>query len=121
MLTTVIAGIDAYSRIFGASLAIFRGSDDASYLRSEYAGFCVLFLGISLVIVFTLLSDLTGFLDFVTSASFVIAPLIALLNHLVVTRCEMPAEARPSRLSLAHNILAIAVMAALAVMYFALV
>lgn len=121
MLTTVIAGIDAYSRIFGASLAIFRGRDDASYSRSEYAGFCLLFLVISLLVVFTLLSDLTGFLDFVTSASFVIAPLIALLNHLVVTRCEMPEEARPSPLALAHNMLAIVVMAALAVMYFVLV
>ncbi len=118
MITTVIAGIDAYSRIFGASLAIFQGREDVSYSRKEYAGFCLMFVAIALVVIFTLLSDLTTFLDFVTSASFVIAPLVALLNHLVVTRCEMADEARPSRAALIHNGIAIVVMTALAAMYF---
>ncbi|MEE1878414.1 hypothetical protein [Altererythrobacter litoralis] len=56
-----------------------------------------------------------------TSASFVIAPGVALLNHLVVTRCEMPEEARPTRLARLHNAIAIVVMGALAVMYFVLI
>lgn len=121
MLTTVIAGIDAYSRIAGASLAIFQGREDTTYTRREYAMFCLLFVAIALVTIFTLLKDLTTFLDFVTSASFVIAPVVALLNHMVVTRCEMPEEARPDALVKAWNWLAIAVMGGLAVMYFALV
>jgi Mn2+/Fe2+ NRAMP family transporter len=121
MLTTVIAGIDAYARVFGASLAIFQGRADMSYTRREYAGFCILFIAIALLVVFTLLSDLTTFLDVVTSASFVIAPLVALLNHLVMTRCEMPDEARPSTFALVHNGIAIVVMAALAIVYFVLV
>ncbi len=121
MLTAVIAGIDAYARVFGASLAIFQGRADMSYTRREYAGFCILFIAIALVVVFTLLSDLTTFLDVVTSASFVIAPLVALLNHLVMTRCEMPDEARPSAFALVHNGIAIVVMAALAIVYFVLV
>ncbi|QIG53149.1 hypothetical protein G6N82_02355 [Altererythrobacter sp. BO-6] len=121
MLTTVIAGIDAYARTFAASRAIFAGRDDISYTRPEYAGFTLLFLAIALTVVFTLLSDLTTFLDVVTSASFVIAPLIALLNHLVVTRCEMPEDARPSQLARWHNGLGITVMTALAVTYFVLI
>lgn len=121
MLTTVIAGIDAYARIFGASLAIFEGREDTTYTRREYAGFCLLFVAIALAVIFTLLKDLTGFLDFVTSASFVIAPVVALLNHLVVTRCEMPDEARPDGVIRAWNWLAIAVMTGLAAMYFVLV
>ena len=120
MLTTVIAGVDAYSRIAAASLAIFQQREDVSYTRREYAGFCLLFVIIALVTIFTLLRDLTGFLDFVTSASFVIAPVVALLNHLVVTRCEMPDEARPDAIIKAWNWIAIAVMSALAAMYFAL-
>ena len=120
MLTTVIAGIDAYSRISAASLAIFQGREDISYSRRDYAGFCLLFVAIALVTIFTLLKDLTGFLDLVTSASFVIAPVVALLNHLVVTRCEMGDEARPDALFRAWNWLAIAVMTALAGMYFVL-
>lgn len=121
MLTTVIAGIDAYTRTFAASRAIFVGREDISYTRTEYAVFTLLFLVIALAVVFTLLSDLTTFLDVVTSASCVIAPLIALLNHLVVTRCEMPEDARPSQLARWHNWIGITVMTALAVMYFALI
>ena len=60
-------------------------------------------------------------LDFVTSASFVIAPVVALLNHMVVTRCDMPEEARPDTLVKAWNWVAIAVMGGLAVMYFVMV
>jgi Mn2+/Fe2+ NRAMP family transporter len=120
MLTTVIAGIDAYARTYAASYAIMTGRDDVSYSRSEYTVACLLFLAIAFTAVFTLLSDLTTFLDFVTSASFVIAPGVALLNHLVVTRCEMPEEARPSLITRVHNWLAIAIMGGLAVMYFVL-
>lgn len=121
MLTTVIAGIDAYSRTFAASCSIFAGRDDVSYSRKEYGLFCLLFLAIALVAIFTLLSDLTGFLDFVTSASFLIAPGVAVLNHMVVTRCDMPEEARPSRVARVHNLVAIAVMSLLAIMYFILI
>jgi len=120
MLTTVMVGTDAYSRTFSASLAILAVRDEVSYSRSEYAMFCLLFLAISILAIFTLLSDLTGFLDFVISASFVIAPGIALLNHLVVTRCEMPEDTRPSLVSRLHNWLAILIMGALAISYFAL-
>lgn len=121
MLTTVIAGIDAYSRTYAASLAIFQGREDISYTPGEYRFFCLVFIAMAIAVIFTLLSDLTGFLDFVTSASFVIAPVVALLNHLVVTRCEMPDEARPSAAVRLHNLLAIAVMTGLAVMYFVLI
>ncbi|MGQ7829051.1 hypothetical protein [Altererythrobacter sp. Z27] len=121
MLTTVIAGIDAYARTFAASLAVLGGREDISYTKGEYTSFCLFFVAVAILALFTLLSDLTGFLDFVTSASFVIAPGVALLNHLVVTRCEMPEEARPTRVARLHNATAIVVMGALAVMYFVLI
>ena len=121
MLTTVIAGVDAYARTYAASYSILTGRDDVSYSRAEYTVFCLLFLAVAFLTIFTLLSDLTTFLDFVTSASFVIAPGIALLNHLVVTRCDLPEEARPSAAARVHNGLAIVIMSALAVCYFVLI
>ncbi|MBO6609796.1 hypothetical protein [Altererythrobacter sp.] len=121
MLTTVIAGIDAYARTYVASYSILTGRDDVSYSRTEYTVFCLLFLAVAFITIFTLLSDLTTFLDFVTSASFVIAPGIALLNHLVVTRCDLPEEARPSVAARVHNGLAIVIMSALAICYFVLI
>ena len=121
MLTTVIAGVDAYARTYAASYSILTGRDDVSYSRAEYTVFCLLFLAVAFLTIFTLLSDLTTFLDFVTSASFVITPGIALLNHLVVTRCDLPEEARPSAAARVHNGLAIVIMSALAVCYFVLI
>ncbi|MDX1703732.1 MAG: hypothetical protein R3235_05515 [Altererythrobacter ishigakiensis] len=121
MLTTVIAGVDAYARTYAASYSILTGRDDVSYSRAEYTVFCLLFLAVAFLTIFTLLSDLTTFLDFVTSASFVITPGIALLNHLVVTRCDLPEEARPSAAARVHNALAIVIMSALAVCYFVLI
>jgi Mn2+/Fe2+ NRAMP family transporter len=120
MLTTVIVGIDAYTRTFASAVAVFRGREDDSGSRRDFALFALLFVALAILALFTLLSDFAVFLDFVTSASFIIAPVIALLNHLVVTRCEMPEDARPSSALRVWNWLAIVVMAALAAMYFAL-
>ena len=66
------------------------------------------------------MSEFTVFLDFVTSATFVVAPLIATLNYLVVTRCDLPEAARPSPLVRTWAVAAIVVMTALAAMFFVL-
>jgi Mn2+/Fe2+ NRAMP family transporter len=120
MLTTVIAAVDAYCRTLPAAVAVWHGNADASGTRRAYVVSCLALVGLAVAALFTLMSEFTVLLDFVTSATFVVAPVIALLNHLVVTRCEMPEEARPSPVVRTWNWLAIAVMAALAMMYFAL-
>ncbi|HBR83221.1 MAG TPA: hypothetical protein DD861_03345 [Erythrobacter sp.] len=76
---------------------------------------------LAMVVLFTAKRAFTSFLDFVTSATFVVAPLLALLNYLVVTRCEMPADARPSAAIKALSLTGVVVTGTLAVMYFALV
>ncbi len=121
MATTVIAGLDAYARTFASAVSVFKGESDDAGSRRDYIGFCLFFMALAFVALFTLLADFAAFLDFVTSASFVIAPIVALLNHLVVTRCSMDEAARPSAAIRVWNWLAIAIMAALAVMYFVLI
>ena len=120
MLTTVIAAVDAYCRTLPAAVAVWHGDGDASGTRRAYVASCAVLVGLAIAALFTLMSEFTVLLDFVTSATFVVAPVIALLNHLVVTRCEMPEEARPSPVVRAWNWLAIAVMTALAMVYFVL-
>lgn len=120
MLTTVIAAIDAYSRTLPAAIAVWHGDADATGTRRAYVASCAVLVGLAIAALFTLMAEFTTLLDFVTSATFVVAPVVALLNHLVVTRCAMPGEARPSPIVRAWNWLAIAVMSALAAMYFAL-
>jgi Mn2+/Fe2+ NRAMP family transporter len=120
MLTTVIAAVDAYCRTIPAAIAVWHGDADATGTRRAYIVSCVILVGLAIAALFTLMSEFTVLIDFVTSATFVVAPVIALLNHLVVTRCEMSEEARPSPFVRAWNWLAIAVMTALAAMYFVL-
>ncbi len=121
MLTTVIAAVDGYCRTVPAAIAVWYGRPDESPAPREYAISCVVLVGLAILALFTLMREFTVFLDFVTSATFVVAPLVALLNYLVVTRCEMPDEARPGTAMKMLCLAAITVMGALAVMYFALV
>ena len=121
MLTTVIAAIDAYARTLPAAMEVLRGGDNETGTRAEYVASCLVLAALAMVVLYTLMRDFTTFLDFVTSATFVVAPLLALLNYLVVTRCAMPEDARPGIAMKALSLTGVAVMGALAVMYFVLV
>ena len=121
MLTTVIAAIDAYCRTLPAAVAVWQHRGDEIGSKRAYFYSCLVLVGLSVLSLFTIMGDFTVFLDFVTSTTFVIAPMLALLNYLVVTRCDMPQEARPSMAIKALCLTGIAVMTALGVMYFVLV
>ena len=121
MLTTVIAAIDAYARTLPAAIQVLRGAEQQSGTRTQYVLSTLALAGLSILVLFTAMGAFTSFLDFVTSATFVVAPLLALLNYLVVTRCELPTDARPSTAIKALSLTGTVVMGALAVMYFVLV
>ncbi|MBX7482621.1 hypothetical protein [Qipengyuania qiaonensis] len=121
MLTTVIAAIDAYARSLPAAIQVLRGAEQETGTRAQYVGSTLILAVLAVVALFTMMREFTAFLDFVTSATFLVAPLLALLNYLVVTRCEMPEKARPSPAMKVLSLAGVVVMGALAVMYFALV
>ena len=121
MLTTVIAAIDSYARALPAAMEVLRGGERETGTRAEYVWSCLALGALAVVVLFTAMREFTSFLDFVTSATFLVAPLLALLNYLVVTRCEMPEEARPGAAMRALSLAGVVVMGALAAMYFALV
>ena len=120
MLTTVIAAVDGYCRTLPVAIAVWQGHESEEVSKRAYLWSCVLLVGLAVVALFTLMSEFTVFLDFVTSATFVVAPLIATLNYLVVTRCDLPEAARPSPLVRTWAVAAIVVMTALAAMFFVL-
>lgn len=120
MATTMIAAMDGYARIPPAAVSIWQGEDEV-VSRRGYLATIVGIGALAILALFTLMSEFTVFLDLVISATFIVAPLLALLNLLVVTRCDMPDEARPDQLMRALCIASIVVMGALAVMYFVLV
>ncbi|MEE4350831.1 MAG: hypothetical protein V2J26_11425 [Pacificimonas sp.] len=115
MATTVLAALDAYSRLFAGVYAEYVGSEISAGARRAV----LIVIVLSAIAVLNLFfGDFAAFIDLTTSLVFLSAPIVALLNHLVVTRTAMPDEARPSPALRAFNGFAILCMMLLAAVYF---
>ncbi|MCT2558968.1 hypothetical protein N0B51_08245 [Tsuneonella sp. YG55] len=120
MLTTLLAAIDLgarYVATFWEEGLMHRG--DRAFTRVYRGAVPLLGLAASAVL-FLFTASFTAMLDLATSAAFVGAPVIAAVNHLVVTRASLPEDARPGPAIRALNLAGITIMAALAVAYFLL-
>ncbi len=125
MATTVLAALDiggrnvasTYEQVFGQRA---YHAHTASVFKRVYRITLCLMIALTAAVLYLFTSSFTAMLDLATSAVFIGAPLVAVLNHLVVTRSTMPEHARPSQAIRALNILAIFVMTSLALAYFAL-
>nr|WP_137677784.1 divalent metal cation transporter [Parerythrobacter lutipelagi] len=120
MLTTMFAAFDAYGRAFASAYEEITDQRDPARLRKVYMLIVIAVALSALSAVFFLLSDFGAFIDLATSIAFLSAPVIAALNHLVMIRCDLPDEARPSRRIRLLSLVAIATMSALALSYFLL-
>ncbi len=120
MLTTVLAAVDIGSRNIASTWQhVFDQSGERNFTRVYRMTIPVLVV-LNIAVLLLLLSDFTAFLDLATSAAFIAAPVIAVLNHLAVTGRTMPDVARSSRVIRALNLAAILIMTALSVAFFAL-
>ena len=120
MLTTVLAAVDIGGRFVASLWQQASGRETESEFKWVYRIALPTATLASGAILAFLPGSFTALLDLATSASFVFAPIVATLNHLVVTRCAMDEEARPSSVIRWLNIIAIGLMASLAVAYFSL-
>lgn len=119
MVTTLLAAVDIYSRMFSTAFVVIAGREEEPGGEFRRITIMALLVGMAAIMLFFLMSDFGSFIDLVTSVAFLSAPLIAILNHLVVTRCDMPDDARPSPALRGFNLFAIAVMTLLALSYVA--
>jgi len=120
MLTTLLAAIDIGGRHVATTWQHTIGKSSREAFDQTYRTAIPLLVASAVLVLFLFTRSFTAMLDLATSAAFVGAPIIALLNHLVITRCAIPEEARPSRAIKSLNIVAIVVMTALAITYFIL-
>lgn len=120
MATTMIAAFDGAARGCGAVYQEYLGNVGARASQKGYAFFLLLLAALCFAILALMMDSFSAFIDLVTSIYFVVGPVIALLNHLVVTRCEMPEEHRPSASIRLLSLAGIVVMFAMAAMFFAL-
>jgi Mn2+/Fe2+ NRAMP family transporter len=94
MFSTTLTVLDAYPRVLGAASARLTGvskeGSSASYL------FWLLFtIAGTMIILIFFLSSMTALIDLVTTISFILAPLFAIMNYLVIMGRNVPKKARP--------------------------
>lgn len=120
MLTTIFAAFDAYGRAFTSAYSEIADQREPGRLRRVYIAIVLAIAILALSAILFLLADFKSFVDLATSVAFLSAPIIATLNHMVVTRCALPDEARPGAAMRLLNLIAIVLMSALAASYFIL-
>jgi Mn2+/Fe2+ NRAMP family transporter len=120
MLTTLLAALDIGGRHVATTWQETFGSPGHAAFDRTYRIAIPLLIACASAVLFLFTQSFTAMLDLATSAAFVGAPIVATLNHLVVTRCTMAEEARPGFAIRALNIAGIAIMTSLAATYFLL-
>lgn len=117
MGSTVLVGYDAYSRTLTSAYGVVTDRNDPDHLARVRPYVVVGLLLLAYGAVTLLLEDFGAFVDLATSLAFIAGPVVAVLNHLVITRCELPEDARPGPIVRWLSIAAIVVMTSLAVSY----
>ncbi|MGI9344026.1 MAG: NRAMP family divalent metal transporter [Gammaproteobacteria bacterium] len=103
MLTTTLTGLDALPRVLVAITRVLRGEPIgmATDLQLDgtplYRAYVIFLAGGAIAVIFFMMASFRTFLDFGTTVAFLIAPVIATLNHRAVFGDAVPADARPGR------------------------
>jgi Mn2+/Fe2+ NRAMP family transporter len=96
MFSTVITVIDAFPRVYANVSRRLLGNVAPSLGEERlYLSFLIVQGGVALALLIYLFASFGVFIDFATTAGFVIAPAIAFLNHRVIGSSRMPSAERP--------------------------
>jgi Mn2+/Fe2+ NRAMP family transporter len=95
MFSTTITVLDGFGRAMGQTtrLLFFNKASE----RSAYTWMMVIVTSVSFLFILLLSSNLKDLVDLATTLSFIIAPVIALINYRVITSDQVSAEYRPGK------------------------
>lgn len=101
MFGTCIAVFDGYSRSIGRTVALLldaeeKQQDGVSHRKNVYNTALIIVTMGSFAIVFLLGKQLQSLVDLATTISFLIAPIIAVVNYRLVTGALIHSEAKPN-------------------------
>ncbi len=98
MFSTTLAVMDGYGRAMkSTTMLLFNQDEDSGTSKYSYLiWMIVLSLG-SFVVISNFLSNLKQLVDLATIMSFVIAPVIAVINFVVIKSKDVPEEAQPPK------------------------
>ena len=121
MFTTLVTVLDGFPRLYATIIQALMAADGRVSRQVDRSPLMIglaLFLSAGAIAVLALfMRQFTGFIDFVTISAFVIAPAIALLNHIAMTSRDVPPDAQPSPLMQAWSWLGIVMLSAITLAY----
>lgn len=121
MFTTLITILDGFPRLLATGVTVFRSGVSTNAVEVDkspllYACTGMLAVGAAITLLW-LMGSFQSFIDFVTITAFIVGPVTALLNHIVIISSAVPAEHQPSRLMRIWSMLGIGILSLLAVAF----
>lgn len=121
MSSTLLTILDGFPRLLAAGIAVScsdRAADILEIEKSPVQYVCILVLaaGAALVLLF-LMGSFQAFIDFVTVTAFVVSPITAALNHLVMFSARVPDAFRPSAIMRWWSVFGIVALSGLSLMF----
>ncbi len=98
MFSTTLTVLDAYPRVLGPTTARLTGVNREGS-RESYLFWLLFTIAGTMVILLFFLKSMTALVDLVTTISFVLAPLFAIMNYMVIMGHNVPKEARPGMIT----------------------
>ncbi len=115
MATTLLTIVDGFPRVYSAALLIAQDRE-APGEEGPTGAVGLMLLALAIALLLTLFQRFLSFIDFMTTAAFLVGPVIALLNHRVMSDPAIAPALRPNRVLRswsALNCLALTVLAGL--------
>ena len=116
MFSTLLAVVDGAPRLQAAALKVIR--TQAQHSHTTLTAISIVMGALGCVILLLFMTSFTRFIDFVTTTSFLLGPLFALLNHLAMTRDPVPSAYRLSGYLWWWSVISILLMTTVAAAYF---
>lgn len=114
MFTTLITIIDVFPRVQAVFLITITGQHKASESTLDKTPLLFSTTAITTVMACTVilffLTSFTAFIDMVTITAFLVAPVIATFNHIVVYHCDVPRHLNPSKMLKVWSMSAVVIM-----------
>ena len=124
MFSTVLAGLDGYPRAAVSLVRIYTGQESTtdkaralSVDKKVYSSTVIVLVLGSIFILYLFVTSLKLVVDIASTILFLFAPIIALLNHRVMTSPKFPSDARPGRGLLALSAIGVLWMTAFSVYF----
>jgi len=122
MFTTLMTVLDGMPRMQAAAITTLLEPDGRVKRRLDgtplFVAMLVLLSGAAILVLLLFMRRFTDFIDFVTTVAFLVAPLFAILNHVVMFRAEVPPALRPGAFMRLWSLAGIVFLSGVTLVYF---